>query len=66
MIDVDRWLLQLDDSEEQQEKEWKSSQEELFLAYVLRQETPYRKDLKERFAAVIGIGQTQLEVVEVE
>ena len=25
-----------------------------------------REDLKERFAAVIGIGQTQLEVVEVE
>ena len=49
MIDVDRWLMQLDDSEEKQERQWKNSQEDLFREYVLREETPYRKDLKERF-----------------
>ena len=49
MIDFDHWLTQLDDGEEQQEREWHTNQEELFLEYVLREETAYRKDLKERF-----------------
>lgn len=48
MSDIERLLIQLDDSEEKQERQWKDSQEELFLEYVLREETPYRKDLKER------------------
>ena len=37
MIDVDRWLMQLDDSEEKQERQWKNSQEYLFREYVLRE-----------------------------
>lgn len=49
MIDFDHWLTQLDDGEERQEREWHTNQEELFLEYVLREETAYRKDLKERF-----------------
>lgn len=49
MIDFDHWLTQLDDGEEQQEREWHTNQEELFQEYVLREETAYRKDLKERF-----------------
>lgn len=48
----DHWLTQLDDGEEQQEREWHTNQEELFLEYVLREETAYRKDLKERFDQV--------------
>lgn len=49
MIDFEHWLTQLDDGEEQQEREWHTNQEELFREYVLREETAYRKDLKERF-----------------
>ena len=41
MIDFDHWLTQLDDGEERQEREWHTNQEELFLEYVLREETAY-------------------------
>ena len=34
MIDFDHWLTQLDDGEEQQEREWHTNQEELFLSLI--------------------------------
>lgn len=46
MIDVDRWLLELDDGEERQERQWQNDQEKLFREYVLREDTPYRRKLK--------------------
>ena len=44
----------------------KARQEQFVLADGEALKGTAREDLKERFAAVIGIGQTQLEVVEVE
>ena len=44
----------------------KARQEQFILADGEALKGTAREDLKERFAAVIGIGQTQLEVVEVE
>lgn len=44
----------------------KTRQEQFVLADGEALKGTAREDLKERFAAVIGIGQTQLEVVEVE
>lgn len=44
----------------------KTRQEQFVLADGEALKGTARKDLKERFAAVIGIGQAQLEVVEVE
>lgn len=44
----------------------KAQQEQFVLADGEALKGTAREDLKERFAAVIGIGQTQLEVVEVE
>lgn len=45
MIDIDRWLLELEDDEEKQEKEWASSQESIFRHYVIRKDTPERREL---------------------
>ena len=44
----------------------KARQEQFVLADGEALKGTAREDLKERFAAVIGIGQTQLEVVEIE
>ena len=44
----------------------KARQEQFVLADGEALKGTAREDLKERFAAVIGIGQAQLEVVEVE
>lgn len=51
MIDIDRWLLQLDDGEEQQERKMEHDQKGLFEKYVLREPTPYRMELKRQFDA---------------
>ncbi len=57
MIDLDRWLLALDDGEEQEAKRQHESNEVLFEQYVLREDTPYRRELMEQYrngAALTG------------
>lgn len=49
MIDLDRWLLELDDGEEQEERKWKENQGGLFEKYVLKRDTPYRRGLMEQY-----------------
>ena len=49
MIDLDRWLLELDDGEEREIERQKKSSTGLFEQYVLREDTPYRRELLERY-----------------
>lgn len=57
MIDLERWLLELDDGEEREAKKQQESSEALFEQYVLRKDTPYRRDLLKQYrngAALTG------------
>lgn len=50
MIDVNSWLQALDaDETDTSEQKWILKQEDLFLQYVLREDTPYRRRLKELY-----------------
>lgn len=49
MIDLDRWLLELDDGEEREAQRQQESNEALFEEYVLRKDTPYRRELLEQY-----------------
>lgn len=49
MIDIDRWLLELDDEEEQLRRNHNKCQNQLFEQYVLREDTVYRRDLLKQF-----------------
>lgn len=57
MIDLERWLLELDDGEEREAQRQHESNEALFEQYVLRKDTPYRRELQEQYqngAALTG------------
>ena len=57
MIDLERWLLELDDGEEREAQRQQESSEALFEQYVLRKDTPYRRELLEQYrngAALTG------------
>ena len=49
MIDLERWLLELDDGEEQEAKRQHESNEALFEQYVLRKDTSYRRELLKQY-----------------
>ncbi len=49
MIDLERWLLELDDGEEREAQKQQESSEALFEQYVLRKDTPYRRELLEQY-----------------
>lgn len=51
MIDLERWLLELDDNEERQAQRQQESNEALFEQYVLRKDTPYRRELQAQYRA---------------
>ena len=58
MIDLERWILELDDGEEREAQRQQESSEALFEQYVLRKDTPYRRELLEQYrsgAALTGI-----------
>ncbi len=57
MIDLERWILELDDGEEREAQRQQESSGALFEQYVLRKDTPYRRELLEQYrsgAALTG------------
>lgn len=49
MIDLERWLLELDDGEEREAEKQKIGAAELLEQYVLREDTPYRRELLDQY-----------------
>lgn len=48
MIDVGSWIAAMEEQEDADERKRKASQGDLFSEYVLREDTPYRRDLKKQ------------------
>lgn len=69
MIDLERWILELDDGEEREAQRQQKSSEALFEQYVLRKDTPYRRELLEQYrsgAALTGKGGLRKKLAAVD